>query len=134
MGWDCKECGAEENPDESIECYSCGFLLFHPLKLVSTDTGRESRKIKLKLAFGKKLLDEFAGEDAQFASEPQFRGFPNPLKQWVLETVQSVKNPTFINGSEPIEDQTVLHQGDIISIGSRRGNEDKMKLMVHVEG
>ena len=129
MGWKCPDCGAE-NPDERIECFSCGYLLFHPLKLVSIDTEGESKKIKLNLVVGKKLLTEFAGEDAQFASEPQFRVFPNPLKEWVLEIVKSAKNPTFINGSEPIADQTVLQQGDIISIGSKKGSEDKMKLMV----
>lgn len=133
MGWKCPDCGAE-NPGERIECFSCGYLLFSPLKLVSVDTEGESKKIKLSLVVGKKLLNEFAGEDAQFASEPQFRVSPNVLKEWVLETIKSAKNPTFINGSEPVEDQTVLQQGDIITIGSRKGNKDKMKLIVHLEG
>ena len=133
MGWKCPDCGAE-NSNDRIECFSCCYLLFQPLKLLSIETKGESKKIKLSLIIGKKLLAEFAGKDAQFASEPQFRVFPNPLKEWVLETVKGAKNPTFINGSEPIEDQTVLQQGDIISIGSKKGNEDKMKLMVHFEG
>ena len=133
MGWKCQDCGAE-NPDEKIECFSCGHLLFNPLKLVSIDTEGESKNIKLELFVGKKLLAEFAGDDVKFASEPQFQVFPNSSKEWVLQIVKSAKNPTFINGSKPIENDTVLRQGDIISIGSRRGNEDKMKLMVHLGG
>ena len=129
--WECPECSYSQNPDDSMECTGCGFLLFQPLKLVSEETGQE-KTLKLKLSLGKTLLQSFAGEDAQYADEPQFSVFPNADKEWVLEKVEKVKNPTFHNGAEPAGDTVVLKNGDTISIGSRASDTQVMKIKVNL--
>jgi len=60
------------------------------------------------------------------------RVFPNPNKEWVLEKIPGLKNPTFLNGAEPSEDQVVLSDGDIISIGSRTSDAQIMKIKVYL--
>ena len=127
--WACPDCSFPENSDETMECVGCGFLLFQPLKLVSEETGNE-KTLKLKLDLGRSLLKSFVGDGAQYAAEPQLRVFPNPNKEWVLEKIPGLKNPTFLNGAEPAEDQVVLNDGDIISIGSRTSDAQIMKLKV----
>lgn len=127
--WECPDCGADNSSE--AECVGCGFPLFQPLKLVSEETGNE-KTLKLKLNLGRRLLRSFAGEGAQYAAEPQFRVFPNRTKEWVLEKIPDLKNPTFHNGAEAAEDQVVLKDGDIISIGSRTSDAQTMKLKVHL--
>ena len=129
--WECPECGHSTNPEEEAECNSCGWTLKKPLKLVSEETGQE-KTLKLKLSLGKSLLKSFAGEDAQYADEPQFSVFPNADKEWVLEKVEQVKNPTFHNGAEPAGDTVVLKNGDTISIGSRTTDAQVMKIKVNL--
>jgi hypothetical protein len=129
--WECKECSYAQNSDDSVECTGCGHLLFLPLKLVSEETGQE-KTLKLKLSLGKGLLQSFAGEDAQYAEEHQFSVFPNADKEWVLEKVEKVKNPTFHNGAEPAGDTVVLKNGDTISIGSRTNDTQVMKIKVNL--
>lgn len=129
--WECPECGFAQNSAETMECLGCGFLLFLPLRLVSEETGEE-RTLKLKLDCGRGLLRSFAGESARYAAEPQFRVFPNPDKEWVLERVPDLTNPTFHNGAELAEERVVLKDGDIISIGSRTSETQIMKLEVHL--
>ena len=129
--WECPDCSFSENSNETIECVGCGFLLFQPLKLVSEDTG-ETRTFKLQLELGRGLLKTFAGDDAQYAAEPQFRIFPNSSKEWVLEKIPRLTNPTLHNGVEPTDDQVVLKNNDIISIGSRTSDVQKMKLVAHL--
>ena len=105
--------------------------MFQPLKLVSEETG-QVKTLKLKLNLGRNLLKSFAGEAAQYAGEPQFRVFPNADKEWVLEKVEKVQNPTFHNGAEPAEDTVVLKNDDTISIGSRTSDTQVMKIKVNL--
>jgi hypothetical protein len=101
------------------------------LKLVSEETGQE-KTLNLRLKFGTVILKSFAGDGAQYAAEPQFSIFPNADMEWVLEKVKKVKNPTFHNGAELAEDTVVLKSGDTISIGSRTGDAQVMKLKVEL--
>ena len=129
--WKCPDCSFDQNSAETMECVGCGYLMFQPLKLVSEETGEE-RTLKLKLDCGRGLLQSFAGDSAQYAAEPQFRVFPNSEKEWILEKIPNLTNPTFHNGAEPTDDQLALKDGDVISIGSRTSDKQIMKLKVHL--
>ena len=129
--WKCPDCSFDQNAAETMECVGCGHMLFQPLKLVSEDTGKE-RILKLKLDCGRGLLQGFAGDSALYAAEPQFRVYPSLEKEWILEKIPDLKNPTFHNGAEPTDDQLALKDGDVISIGSRTSDKQIMKLKVHL--
>jgi len=98
------------------------------LELVSVETGK-SESLRATLDVSQAWLRGFAGEDSAYASSPQFRVVRDDSNAWHLEKT-SPKNPTFLNGAEPDADRVPLSPGDVISIGSRKGNPDKMKLEV----
>ena len=77
-------------------------------------------------------LKGFAGEDAQYACSPQFK-LLREENQWLLEKIPRAKNPTFVNGTEPSKTRSTLKNDDVISIGSRKGNPDKLSITVILE-
>ena len=129
--WKCPDCSFDQNAAETKECLGCGHVTFKALKLVSEDTGKD-RILNLKSDCGCGLLQSFAGDSARYAAELQFRVYPNSEKEWILEKIPNLTNPTFHNGAEPADDQLALKDGDVISIGSRTSDKQIMKLKVHL--
>ena len=128
--WKCPSCGIH-NRDTAPVCMGCSFSELCPLVLDSVDTGK-TETLRAPLEITQAWLKAFAGEDAQFASSPQFRLLRNGENQWMLQPVARAKNPTFLNGRDPGEGPVALNDGDTLSIGSRKGNPDRMKIRVAV--
>lgn len=129
--WKCPSCGIH-NKDSAPVCLGCSYSEICPLVLESKDTGK-TETLRAPLEITQAWLRSFGGEDAQFASSPQFKLSRNGENQWLLETVRRAKNPTFINGKEALDGNTPLNHEDMISIGSRKGNPDRLKIRVVLE-
>ena len=99
--------------------------------MVSSDTGK-AEVLRANLDVTQNWLKGFAGEDAQYACSPQFK-LLREEDQWLLEKAPRAKNPTFVNGTEPSETRSTLKNDDVISIGSRKGNPDKLRITVSLE-
>jgi hypothetical protein len=126
MPWKCPQCGVE-NADDKKSCEACGHVEFGTLVLTAAETGKEI-KINLEMAVGKQLLRTFCGEEARFASDPQFTlNKDAALGGWAIAATSGATNPTFYNGNALPEIATRLEDGGIISIGP-----EKMKVSVRV--
>ena len=127
MSWKCENCGFEANADGKVACEACGYCEGQILVLQSTETGKQIR-IRITTAVGKHLLRTFAGEEARFASEKQFRAARDTdTGAWIIEHAPDAKNPTFLNGSK-LEACAPVESGACISIGPER-----MRLVVSIE-
>jgi len=77
---------------------------------------------------GKRLLATFAGDDAQYASDPQFHLVKDmSLGRWLILPDGAAKNPTFLNG-RTLSEKTTLENGAVISVGPER-----LQLSVKIE-
>jgi hypothetical protein len=128
--WKCPNCGTNNVKSASC-CIGCSWSEANPIKLVSSDTGK-AEVLRANLDVTQNWLKGFAGEDAQYACSPQFK-LLREENQWLLEKVPRAKNPTFVNGTEPSETRSTLKNDDVISIGSRKGNPDKLRITVILE-
>lgn len=126
MPWKCPSCGFD-NAEETDECAGgCGYTpIPSQLRLTSQVTGR-LLAISITTMFGKNLLLSFAGDDAIYASEPQFMIRKDTVRGgWFIEHVTTAKNPTFVNGAPTGGDPRKLDATNVVSIGP-----EKMKLEV----
>jgi hypothetical protein len=95
------------------------------LRLKSVITG-QLIAISITTTFGKSLLMTFAGNDALYASEPQFVILKDASRGgWFLEHAATAKNPTYLDGSPALDASRKLDTTQVISIGP-----EKMKLEV----
>jgi hypothetical protein len=129
MPWKCPRCGFDANENVRPCSGGCGYIRFpSAVVLASVATGRQI-SMSVETVVGKYLLKSFAGEDAVYASDPQFRFYKDEIKgSWVVEHLNGAKNPTFCDGESVVAAATPLHEGSVISIGPER-----MKLVVHFE-
>jgi len=126
MHWKCPSCGFS-NSSEHSECGGgCGYeTIAQRLTLLAAETGREV-SVTITTSFGKDLLRSFAGEDAIYASNPQFVICKDVDEGgWFLEHAVSAKNPTFVNGISAVATRVKLDASSILSIGP-----EKMRLEV----
>jgi hypothetical protein len=126
MPWKCPSCGFA-NADECKECEGgCGYMpVPATLRLSAPATGK-LLTIAITTTFGKTLLQSFAGDDAIYASEPQFVVRKDSSRGgWFLEHAQTAKNPTFVNGVPASEATVKLEASHVVSIGP-----EKMRLEV----
>ena len=129
MTWKCPQCGFGNTAACSRTCEGCGHVNFGHVLLLSVDTAKQIR-MSIDTAVGQGLLKSFAGDDAKYASDPQFRLYKDTtLAAWAIAKIPTAKNPTFLNGSPLSDAPTPLTEGAVISIGA-----DKMKLHVKFEG
>jgi hypothetical protein len=86
--------------------------------------------MSLDTTVGKYLLRSLVGEDAKFASEPQYKIYKDEtLGSWAVQHMHGAKNPTFCNGVDIGTTPMGLEDGSIISIGS-----EQVKLTVQMHG
>jgi hypothetical protein len=126
MPWKCPSCGFD-NAEANEECAGgCGYMTVPSrLHLTSQVTGK-LLAISITTTFGKSLLLSFAGDDAIYASEPQFMIRKDTGRGgWFLEHAATAKNPTCVNGTAVGADSRKLDGTQVVSIGP-----DKMKLEV----
>lgn len=105
----------------------CGYVRFGRIILLSL-TGEEIR-LNIDGPVGKALLKRAVGEEARFASEPQFH-----LKRcednatWLIKQEPKAMNPTMVNGIAITGEGTKLAAGSEVTIGP-----DKARLRVKIE-
>src|SRR3954463_15178388 len=118
MTWKCSTCGFENDKIKTICDGGCGYIRFGKVILTSKVT-RRCVELNIDTSFGKNLL-AFAGEDARFASEPQFHVMKDTtVGKWFIVPDEAVKNPTFLNGFI-LSAKAALRSGLIISVGPER--------------
>lgn len=126
MHWKCPSCGYD-NAEATEECAGgCGYISIPAcLRLKSEVTGKVLA-ISITTTFGKSLLLSFAGDDAVYASEPQFMIRKDTRRGgWFLEHAPNAKNPTWVNGAAVGGESQKLDATHVVSIGP-----EKMKLEV----
>jgi hypothetical protein len=124
--WKCPSCGFD-NDAGVRECQGgCGYeAIPGKLTLVAVATGREI-SISITTSFGKDLLRAFAGEDAVYASNPQFLiKKDHTAGGWFLEHAATAKNPTFVNGTSAAAGRCKLESDTCVTLGP-----EKMRLTV----
>lgn len=130
MPWKCPRCGFEDNPEASRNCDGgCGHVRFAKrVVLIACETNRQI-VMSVDTTVDKHLLRSFAGDDAAYASSPQFRIYKDAaLGGWALEHDAAAKNPTFCNGAAVSGGTVLLSDGCTVSIGP-----DRMQLVVRIE-
>ena len=128
MPWKCPDCGFETLTGTHGICGGCGSVHFGRLILVRESDGAKL-SVSVDTEIGKRLLEKVGGEDAQFASSPQFTvKKDDTLGGWVLSHASSARNQTFLNGSAIPGGPALLKDGDTLSIGP-----EKAKLVVRIE-
>ena len=126
MSWKCPECGLE-NTDGTRACDGCGVIRWGKLVLTSETTHLEIT-IGVDTVVGKRLLCSFAGDEAVYASEPQFAVQRDaPRRGWTISHDVRAKNPTYLNGSA-LASPMLLADGNVVSIGP-----EKMRLRVRLQ-
>lgn len=126
MRWKCPSCGFDNEPGHR-ECQGgCGYSSIPPkLTLAAVATGKEI-SITITTCFGKDLLRSFAGDDAVYASNPQFMIHKDLAGGgWYLEHLPTAKNPTFVNGESAVTSRWKLEADSYVTIGP-----EKMRLSV----
>ncbi|HOI54326.1 MAG TPA: FHA domain-containing protein [Phycisphaerae bacterium] len=128
MTWKCAKCGFSANVDGAAMCSGCGDVRLGRLVLVSEETGQQI-VMSVDTTVGRGLLRTFAGDDARYAAEPQFRVTRDvAVGKWTASPAAGTKNATCVDGV-PLGDAPVpLGEGSVISIGP-----DKMRLAVKIE-
>ncbi|MBN2584457.1 MAG: FHA domain-containing protein [Planctomycetes bacterium] len=128
MTWKCLKCGFSANVDGTAMCSGCGDVRLGRLVLVSQETGQQI-VMSIDTTVGRNLLRTFAGEDAAYASEPQFRLTRDAAAgKWTIRKADGARNPTFVNGVELADEPVALDSDSVISIGP-----EKVKLTVRQE-
>ena len=97
----------------------CGHMRLS--RLVLTAASGEELRFNVDTDVGRAGLQKLGGEEAKFASQPQFKVFRDVVQpRWLIGHVPSATNPTCLNakplGSEP----EPLRNADVISIGPKR--------------
>ena len=129
MSWKCPDCGSA-NADDARNCAGgCGYVrLARTVVLLASDTGKQIA-LSIDTTLGKYLLQSFAGDDAVFASEPQFKIYKDLARGcWAIQHVDGAKNPTFCDGVSIAAGPMPLNDGSVVSIGAER-----MKLAIRLE-
>lgn len=128
MTWKCPEDGYD-NEDTSTACGSCGYSrMARRLVLTSSATGQQ-KGMSISTQVGKGALLSFAGDEARYASDPQFEVIKDTGRGlWAIKHHPSATNPTFYNGTALGAEEKTLEKEGVITIGP-----EKMKLVVTLE-
>jgi hypothetical protein len=128
MGWKCSRCGTD-NDEHATVCHGmCGYVRFGKLILVSSETGEEVR-MNVDTPVGKSLLKRLVGDEARFASEPQFQLRRSEAQSaWVIVPDEKAVNATYVNGAKAEGCGVKIDNGAEITIGT-----DKVRLKVRVQ-
>ncbi len=135
MSWKCPECGLVNERETPRICEGCGKADLGVLTLRCEATGKKLR-MSMSTDVGRTLLKSLAGEDARFASEPQFRLTKDEARgAWVVQTSATATNPTRLHGAPLTAEPAPLAAGHVLSVGSRTTpGSEKLRLVVCFEG
>lgn len=120
VGTKCQSCGTW-NDHATGPCPVCGYIVMAGLvRLVGSRTGG-SRDFRLSTRIGRRLLNLIAGEEAIYASEPQFEIIKDTVAGcWLIRHLSVAVHPTYYDG-RPVGDELVpLQTGGVITIGPHR--------------
>ena len=122
----CPNCGLQPHGPE-LPCPDCGHFSMGRLSMV-TERGRFP--INIATTVGRPVLRHWVGdEQANFASDAQYRVSPNPARGWTIEALPGTPNPTKLNGVTVAPGASAdLKDGDRITIGSSRA-----PLTIHID-
>jgi hypothetical protein len=129
MGRKCQVCGTLNEVTTGPCQGGCGHVFMSELvQLASKHTG-QARRIRISTRFGRRILSMIAGDDAVYASEPQFEILKDTSSaSWLLRHVAAAIHPTFYDG-RPVNGEAIpIQTGGRISIGP-----DRMILIVTLE-
>ncbi|MFO0954020.1 MAG: hypothetical protein U0835_23275 [Isosphaeraceae bacterium] len=125
----CRVCGTINHFEEGACAGGCGNVLMKQTVVLSSSATGSKRKNSISSKFGRKLLASLAGEEAVYASEPQFELIKDTAEgRWLIRHVPTAKNPTYYDGRAVGVDPVPVKAGGQISIGP-----DRMKLNVSFE-
>lgn len=120
MAWTCPQCGVDQNREGTRRCEACGYVIYGTLSLTAEATGRQV-SIAIDTDVGRHLLRSFAGDEARYASDPQFRVSKDPaLGAWAITACPGATNPTWLDGRPLRSAPTPLPDGGVVSIGPER--------------
>ena len=128
MSWTCPSCGV----DNALSAATCAICM-RPQKVItvvltSAATGL-ARVVRIPTVFGRRLLAILAGDDARFASEPQFDLLRDEAGTgWLVRHHQDARNPTFYDGAAVGPIPVPIGDGGTLSIGPTR-----LRLIVRLE-
>lgn len=128
MSWKCPLCGTQNDETEDVCVGMCGHIRLSRLVLTALPSGHEMR-FNVDTEVGRTGLQKVAGEEAKFASQPQFKLFRAPGNPgWLISHCAAATNPTFLNGKVLGAKAQILRDSDIITVGP-----DKLLLKVRSE-
>jgi hypothetical protein len=129
MGRKCQECGTLNEISAGPCQGGCGYVFMSELvQLACKQTGR-TRQIRITTQFGRRLLSMIAGDEAVYASEPQFEILKDTASGlWLLRHAAKATHPTYYDGRPVDGDLIPILTGGRISIGP-----DRMSLTVTLE-
>lgn len=120
MPWKCPQCGMQNDESEDACVGMCGHMRLSRLVLTAVVSGYEMR-FNVDSEVGRTGLQKAAGEEARFASQPQFKVFRAPGNPvWLISHCASATNPTFLNGKALGTDAQPLGDSDTVSVGPKR--------------
>ena len=93
-----------------------------------TFEGRSALRMQIDTMVGRAMLKPIH-DDAQFASEPQFRIHRDSARAWMVSPVASVQNQTLVDGvalTEPV----ALRDGMRLAVGNAAKGIEKLPLIV----
>jgi pSer/pThr/pTyr-binding forkhead associated (FHA) protein len=119
MSWKCPQCGVENDAKVDMCAGMCGHVRVYRLVLTSS-SGQELR-FQVDTSVGRSALTTVCGEEARFASQPQFTVSRDAAKsRWLIQHEPQATNITFLNGAPIGTTPHPLSQGDVISLGAKR--------------
>ena len=119
MSWKCPQCGVENDKNADVCAGMCGFMRLS--RIVLTAASGKKIRFNMNTEVGRAGLQKLGGEDAKFASQPQFELLRDVGKPgWLVKHKPSATNPTCLNSNSLGADPQPLHDGDVISIGPKR--------------
>lgn len=127
MAWKCQQCG-HENDGSGNTCQGCGTVRPGNVVLVSEATGKKA-SMRINTDVGKYLFRSLVGDDAKYASDPQFHLMcDRATGVWTIQHDGKARNPTFLDGTQLPGEPTALSDGGVVTIGA-----DKARLTVKME-
>ena len=128
MGDLCPRCGVPSKTGRG-PCEVCDYVFIAAVVVVASAATGRNQQIRISTRFGRNVLKRIGGEEAVYASDPQFDLIKDTESgHWLLCHHDTARNPTFYNGRAVGPDPVPIETGGRISIGPER-----LKLTVTLE-
>lgn len=128
MAWQCPWCGTE-NWDVMIDCIGCDVSRAARRLVLESENLHKSLRMHISTTVGRALLKSIAGEEAVYASDPQFEVIKDEATGiWRIRHLPSAKNRTYYNGVPLGTEAVPIETSGVVSIGAQQ-----MRLLVRLE-